>query len=230
MLADVGLGLTAVVVAAATAPWLLAVAIVYLRRRPNRPEPGPPTLDLGAEPPAIANLLVHDFRVTRDAVPATLLDLAARGCVEIEEREPASYVCRIREASETALSAYEQRVLQLLRRRESGGIVPTQALTTGPEAESKRWWKDFRREVVADAQRRGLCRDILDGRAFRRLTVAAAAPATVLGLLAGFNPGFVYWVCAAALLSFVKALNPQADTPAGPGRGVPLARRAGQAP
>src|SRR5919198_1249696 len=101
--------LTIAATAAATAPWLLAVAVVYLRRRPDEPEPGPPTLDLGPEPPAIANLLVHDFRVTRDAVPATLIDLAARRLVEIEEREPGSYVCRLEERSDGKLTSYERR-------------------------------------------------------------------------------------------------------------------------
>ena len=60
-------------VGATTLAWLAAVAVVYLRRRPNRPSTGPPTLELGPEPPAVANFLVHDFRVTREAVPATLL-------------------------------------------------------------------------------------------------------------------------------------------------------------
>jgi hypothetical protein len=207
--------LTIGAVAAATAPWLLAVAIVYLRRRPAKPQPGPPTLDLGPEPPAIANLLVHDFRVTRDAVPATLLDLAARRLVEIEERKPGSYVCRLHEVSEDPLATYEQRVLELLRSRASGDIVPTQALTTGPSAESSRWWKDFKGEVVADAQRRGLCRDIIDGRTFRRLTIAAVAPAAVLGLLSGSRAGFGYWVAAAFLLSVIKSLHTQRETPEG---------------
>ena len=201
--------------AAATAPWLLAVAVVYLRRRPNKPEPGPPTLDLGDEPPAIANLLVHDFRVTRDAVPATLLDLAARRLVEIEERGPGSYVCRLEKRSDGELTSYERRVMELLRSRASGDIVPTEALTTGPKAESSRWWKGFQKEVVADAQRRGLCLDILDGRTFRRLTFAALGPAVVLGLLAGTTAGLVYWVVAFFLLGAVMTWHTQRDTPAG---------------
>jgi hypothetical protein len=207
--------LTIAATAAATAPWLLAVAVVYLRRRPNKPEPGPPTLDLGPEPPAIANLLVHDFRVTHDAVPATLLDLAARRLVEIEEREPGSYVCRLEERSDGELTSYEQRVMELLRGRASGGIVPAEALTTGPKAESSRWWKGFQKEVVADAQRRGLCLDILDGRTFRRLAFAAAAPAVVLGLLAGGRAGLIYWVAAFFLLGAIMTWHTQRDTPAG---------------
>ena len=53
---------------------------------PAVPPVGPRTLDLGAEPPAVASFLVHGFRVTDDAVPATLIDLAARNVVDIEER------------------------------------------------------------------------------------------------------------------------------------------------
>jgi hypothetical protein len=203
--------------AAATAPWLLAVGVVYLLRRPAKPEQGAPTLDLGPEPPAVANLLVHDFRVTRDAVPATLLDLAARRLVEIEEREPGSYVCRLEKAAGGELTSYEQRVMELLRSRASGDVVPAGALTTGPEEESKRWWKGFQKEVVADAQRRGLCVDILDKRTFLWLSGAAVAPATVLGILAGGRVGFGYWVVAFFFLGWVMGLNTQRETPEGLG-------------
>jgi hypothetical protein len=209
------LGLTVLAVAAATAPWLLAVGIVYLRRRPNEAQPDPPTLELGPEPPAVANLLVHDFRVTHDAVPATLLDLAARNVVELEEREPGSYVCRLEARTDGELAAYEQRIVDLLRRRESGGIVPAQALTTGPSKESSRWWNEFRREVIADAQRRGLCVDILDGKTFKRLTIAALAPAALLWGLTSFTAGLVYFVAAGAFLGVVMARHTQRDTPAG---------------
>jgi hypothetical protein len=207
--------LTIAATAAATAPWLIVVGVVYLRRRPPRPEPGPPTLDLGAEPPAVANFLVHGFRVTRDAVPATLLDLAARRLVEIEERGPGSYVCRLEERSDPGLASYEARVMDLLRSRASGDIVPTEALTTGPKAESSRWWKGFQKEVVADAQRRGLCVDILNKRTFVWLSVAAAGPAAVLGALAGGRVGFGYWVVAFFFLGWIMGLNTQRETPAG---------------
>jgi hypothetical protein len=51
---------------------------------------GPRTLELGPEPPAVVNFLVNDFRVTDDAVPATLIDLAARNVVDVEWRGPTS--------------------------------------------------------------------------------------------------------------------------------------------
>jgi hypothetical protein len=59
--------------------WVAALAALALRRRPRTPDVGPVTLDLGPEPPAIVNFLTHGFKATPEAVPATLLDLAARG-------------------------------------------------------------------------------------------------------------------------------------------------------
>ena len=76
--------------------WLAAACFVYALRTPPRPPTGPRTLDLGPEPPAVANLLVNDFSVTDEAVPATLLDLAARRVLEIEERGPDVFYVRLR--------------------------------------------------------------------------------------------------------------------------------------
>jgi hypothetical protein len=75
--------------------WLAAATFVYALRSPPRPPVGPLTLDLGPEPPAIANLLVTEFRVTDEAVPTTSLDLAARRIVEIEERGPDVFYVRL---------------------------------------------------------------------------------------------------------------------------------------
>src|ERR671922_260195 len=87
-------------------------------------------------PRTTANRLVHDFRVTHDAVPATLLDLAARGVVELEEREPGSYVCRLEQTADGQLAPYERRIVDLLRRRESGGGVPAPAPAARPPQEA----------------------------------------------------------------------------------------------
>lgn len=70
--------------------WIAGAAILYASRHPAEPPVGARTLDLGPEPPAVANFLVHDFRVTDEAVAATLIDLAARRVAEIEQRGPAS--------------------------------------------------------------------------------------------------------------------------------------------
>ena len=61
-----------------TAGWLAVAGAIRALREPRNPHPAPETTDLGPEPPAVVNLLVSNFRVRPDAVPATLLDLAAR--------------------------------------------------------------------------------------------------------------------------------------------------------
>ena len=81
--------------------------------------------DLGPEPPAVANFLVNDLRVTDEAVPATLLDLAARRIVEIEERGPDFFYVRLNRSSATqALTPYERRVLEHVERIARDGVVP----------------------------------------------------------------------------------------------------------
>ena len=89
-------------------------------RRPPEPPVGARTLDLGAEPPAVANFLVNDFRVTDDAVPATLIDLAARNVVDVEQRGPGVFYVRLRPAGR-AVNTYERRVLDHLRARPGTG-------------------------------------------------------------------------------------------------------------
>ncbi len=213
-LSDYELVLTAAILAA-TGVWLLAVGVVDVVRSPAEPEAGPQTLDLGPESPAVVNFLANGFTPTPEAVPATLLDLAARGVVELEERGPDNYVCRLRSASGTSLLPYEHRVVELLRSRESGGIVPAAALTTGPEEEASGWLGAFEREVVADAQQRGLSRDNLSKRVFTVLTGAAAVPALLVWLLTEWQAGFVYMAAAVALLGAARKRHRQRETPAG---------------
>ena len=58
-----GLDSFLLVAASATAVgWLVAAAALYLVRRPAEPPVGALTLELGREPPAVANFLVNDFR------------------------------------------------------------------------------------------------------------------------------------------------------------------------
>jgi len=201
--------------AATTGVWLLAAAAIRFARRPREPEFEAPTLELGPEPPALANLLASDFRVTPDAVPATLLDLAARGVVEIERVDVDTYQCRLRATAGETHTDYEHRVLELLRKRASDGIVPAQALTTGPAEEASRWWKAFVREVVADSQNRGLSRDIWDRRTIIALAVIAALPTLLSGLAFGFRGAAGYAAGTAFVLASMSSRHRQRDTPAG---------------
>ena len=185
---------------------------MFVVRRPPEPPVGPRTLDLGPEPPAIANFLVNDFRVTNDAIPATLIDLAARNVVDIEQRGPGVFYVRLRPLDDEALTTYERRVLDHLRRRASDGVVPAEALTTGPGEESTRWRRRLGNEVVADAKARGLSQDAFDGPVF---TVAAGVPAALAWTLSSFEAGIVVVAVGAAILGWIRARHPQRETPEG---------------
>ena len=200
---------------AASAGWLVAAAAVLYSRAPPQPQVGLRTLDLGSEPPAVANFLVHGFRVTDDAVPATLIDLAARNVVDIEQRGPGVFYVRLRPTSEAPSTPYERRVLEHLERHAIDGVVPTEALTTGPQHESARWRREFAAEVVADAQARGLSRDAVGGGVFTLLTGAAVVPAALTWALWEFEAGLLVIVGGVALLGWIRRRHPQRETPDG---------------
>lgn len=197
--------------------WLAALAVLMLRRRPATPHVGSVTLELCPEPPAVVNFLTHGFRATPDAVPATLLDLAARGVVTLEHRGPDDFVCRLGR-DPGSLAAYEERVVALLRGRLSGGAVPPGALTSGPAAEAGRWRKAFDDEVAADAVRLGLARKLVDGKLAGRLFLASFAPAALWYLAVHWESGLVglaFVIGAVFVLSGVLSLHSYRETPAG---------------
>jgi hypothetical protein len=130
-------------------------------------------------------------------------------------------VCRVRRTSGEGLEAYERMVLDHVAGLAVDGVVPTEALTTGPQDQSTRWWRAFQHAVVGDARGRGLARDRWSGSAKAFLRAAALVPAG-LGVLyanaaAGLDfgtigAGLVIWV---ALTSSIKLFGDQRDTPAG---------------
>ena len=195
--------------------WFFAAGMTYLARRPTDPPIGPRTLELGDEPPAVANFLVHGFRVTDDAVPATLIDLAARNVVDIGQRGPGMFYVRLRAASEESLTSYERRVLDHLRSIARDGVVPAEALTTGPQHDSARWMRGFVSGVVSDAQARGLSRDAVGGAVFTALTGAALLPAALVWAAWEVEAGLMAFVGAVALLGWIRRRHPQQETPAG---------------
>lgn len=157
---------------------LLLAGLAAARSRPRRPTPGPATMELGPEPPAVVNLLCDGFEVSSLAAPATVVDLAARGWCVIEELGPGAIVVRLRaHGGDGDLRPHEARVLEHLRGLAVDGVVPTAALTTGPEAASRRWWRGFRREVIAEAAAAGWCRP--------RWTLGVRLGVLVLALAAG---------------------------------------------
>jgi hypothetical protein len=195
--------------------WLAAAAFLLASRAPATPRVGTRTLELGPEPPAVANFLVHDFRVTDEAIAATLIDLAARRFVEVEQRGPGVFYIRLRPRRDEPLTSYEQRVLEHLEKVASGGVVPAAALTTGPEEVSNAWRRAFESEVVAEAKARGLSRDAVAGWMYLGLVGAAGLPALSAIALRAYSVAIVILGAAYLILNWILQRHPQRETPAG---------------
>lgn len=177
---QISTALGAAVLASAVAGVFLAL---WLRRstRPSRPRGDDPTMELRSEPPAVVGLLTNGFRVDDATMPATVVDLAARGWYSIDDIGGGRIVLRLRPRPPSEqLTAYEERVLNHVRDRADAGVVPAPALTLGPEGVSERWFRGFARDVTAHGRELGLCRRRWDVRHVVMAWVAvaiAAAPA-----------------------------------------------------
>ena len=164
---------------------IAAMLALWQSTAPKRVEPGPPNIELGDETPALVDLLTGGFDVDDDAVPATVVDLAARRFIDIDELG-GEVTLRVRTASAPSrdeLTAYERRVLSHVEQRATGGRAPAAVMTIGPEGVSERWFRSFTREVNKHGQSLGLCHRRFD---FKHLALAwgivvvAAGPAWLI--------------------------------------------------
>lgn len=167
-------------------------AIALLATRPPRATPLAPTPDLGAESPAVVNLLGNGWQLNEDAVEATLLDLAARRHFELRQpgSDPRQTTVHLRDpadAQPAELTRYERRVLDRVRGLAVGGVVPISALTFRDADQEKGWEKRFRSDVIADARARGLCRRRFDAPVFTLLEIVAGIAA------AGIAAAVAHW-------------------------------------
>ncbi|MFP5319251.1 MAG: DUF2207 family protein [Acidimicrobiia bacterium] len=213
--------------------WAALLGALAFATRCRDVDPGPATLDLGGpEPPAVVNLITDGWRLGHEAVPATLLDLAARRLVDIDQVGDRTLVRLRRRAAAPAagdLQPYERLVLDHVESHATDGVVPAEALTTGPENEARGWWRSFRKAVERDARARGLSRRRWSPAAHLTLTVAALAVAAFVAVAATTLPddpddeeddpigaalafGFI---TAGGLIALVEGLNGERDTPAG---------------
>jgi hypothetical protein len=156
--------------------WLTVIALAALCTLPWRPAPDRrPALTLRDEPPAVVSLLAG--RLERDGYPATLLDLAARGWIGLDETGPGGVMCHpaTRRPDDPGLTAYERRALAHLELRAAGmGVVPGTALGSGFEDGEQEFGKVFRDEVRADARAHGLLRSRIGRRTLALLEIAGA--------------------------------------------------------
>lgn len=212
---------------------VLLVAMLSLNRL-TRIEPGPATMDLRPETPAVADLLTGGFTVEDEAVPATVVDLAARGWFTIEDYGDDTII-RTRSIRPTgeSLQPYENRVLRHIEQHAIDGVVPTRVLTTGQKQRAKRWFKGFSRDVVHHAQQLGLCTRrwgwVQIGLAWL-LSVGAAVPAVIVLDTAPESTDLSDWASLGNVLTglalvvslllmggalWVSRFGAQRDTPAG---------------
>jgi hypothetical protein len=151
-----------VVAGGAALAWFVLLGVMAALTEPRRVDPGPATLELGGpEPPAVVNLVTGDWDLGHEVVPATLLDLAARKHLAVDQLGDDTLVRLARGDNDDQLTGYERMVLDhvtALARHTGDGVVPANALTTGPGDHSKRWWRRFRKQVHDDARARGLSR------------------------------------------------------------------------
>ncbi len=212
----------------------VGVLWVWSSTRPRKVSPGPSTMELGDETPALVDMLTGGFEVDDDAVPATAVDLARRGHFDLEDYG-GSVVIRMRsKAADDPLTAYEDRILRHVRAHVTAdGTTPAAALTIGPDGVSQRWYRGFVREVTKHGRRLGLCRRRFD---LKHLAIAwalvgvAVAPAWIVIAAAGRTDDPTAWgsvgnvllglavLCGVGVFLLAGRLtrsDAQADTPAG---------------
>jgi len=172
------------------AAWLVAYTSVLVATRQRPIRPAPPTPDLGPEPPALVNLLVHQNEVTEDAAEATLLDLAARRVIELRapDDDPAHTTVHLRQVDPPGLVPYEQRVLRRVEAVAAAGVAPLTALTFSDADQADRWMDGLRDEVRHDARVRGMAASNFSGTAGFLLVFFAC-----LGIPSGFGFGAALW-------------------------------------
>jgi hypothetical protein len=181
VLLDVNIAAASVVLFAAA----YAVAVVATRPLPVPPDEATP--DLGDEPPAVVNLLANRWKLTADAAEATLLDLVARGYLELRQAgaDPAHTTIHLTGRAEDAdLLPYERRVLHRAQDMATDGVVPVGALAFRNRARGRRWRTRLRKEVAADARARGLSRRRFGDATYFLLFVVMVASSGGLGVVA----------------------------------------------
>ncbi|GIG88113.1 DUF2207 family protein [Plantactinospora endophytica] len=166
---------------ASLAGWTVVYWLARLLTRPATVPPAPATMELpGPESPAVVSLLVNRWSITVDAAEATLLDLAARGYLELRQAGPDPRESTVHPTGRVdGLNSYERQVLDRVTERAVGGTVPLTALAFADERRAANWSAALGRAVVAEARQRGLIR-----RRFPRSLVTALG---VLGGIAGLG-------------------------------------------
>jgi predicted membrane protein DUF2207 len=175
-----------IVAASSVGLWFAAYAGCRVATRTTPPPAGPPTMDLGREPPAVVSMLVNGWSTSVDTAESTVLDLAAAHYFELRQPDEDPFRTTIhltpKTPDEGRLRPYERQVLDRIRGLAVGGVVPVTALSFRDKNESRAWNKKLRIAVVAEARAAGLS----ERRFGRTMMKALFAGALAAGLACGF--------------------------------------------
>src|SRR6266568_6889171 len=213
--------------------FLLWYLILRAVTRPAAVAADTPTMDLGDEPPAVVSLLAGGWELADDAAESTLLDLAARGYLQIRQPgdDPRQTTLHLTGKPADDLLPFEIRVLDRVSAVAMRGVAPVTALTFPDLREAAAWHKALRVEVVVQARRLGLSRRRFSPATTSALSLGALAVATVvfgaivhLGLTQLQPPSLTAGLCVGGFVALV-VLGPlgaicarypgERDTPAG---------------
>lgn len=166
------------------------------------------------------HLITNRWRCEPDAAEATLIDLAARGFLQIERRgdQPEHAVCRVTAKDTSSLARYEKWVWHKVHDAASIGEVPLAGLASGPAAGA--WQRAFAREVAIDARSRKLSRARISDFVQAAFITVGIVPALAVGAAAAAYFQHVLGLIAAAAVfaALIKAtftIRGERDTPAG---------------
>ncbi|MEU7865193.1 hypothetical protein [Dactylosporangium sp. NPDC049140] len=165
------------------AVWVLLTAAALWRSRPRLPDAGEAlTTPPGEEPPAVVSLMVNRWRSDEDAIDSTLLDLAARGFLELRQPgdDPEETTVRLRKGDGRSLTPYERQVLDRVNQLSVNGEASLTSLAFRSWTEARRWRGTFYRAVAEEARTRGLSQRRLSRPTRRTLLATAALPAALM--------------------------------------------------
>ncbi|MFJ8976703.1 DUF2207 family protein [Streptomyces sp. NPDC102282] len=196
--------------------WLVAFGLTLAATRNGVVTPGPATQEFGDDPesPAVVSLLGNRWRGVEHAAAATLLDLAARGLVELRQPgdDPARSSVHVTEAGRAApgLLPHEQRVLERVTARAANGGAPIGAIAFRDDKRAAAWNTALRQEIIAEARLRGLSRSRFAPLLGSALLIGAFVPGALFAVAAvmgehGVRAAAAVGVAPGAALSFLLA-------------------------
>jgi hypothetical protein len=175
----------------AVAAWCVLLGLVAYRTRAGFVTRAAASQELGAETPALAHLVTNRWECGEEAAEATLVDMAARGYLDISPVGPApeQAVCTVQDPWPPDLTPYERTVMSRVERVAGNGAVPLAALAHGSPGEAEFWFRDFRAQVVQHARSMGLSRSRVSTGVRVALVSAALVPSGVIAGVAAASFG-----------------------------------------